>query len=112
MIELSVWKYLTKKRAGVFLGCLLVPVAIVWRFVINEQHDTTQRLIYVSGGVAIGVMAFVVLSLHDWLRRRISLRQTPQDSAKSLMVTHLFVYFVVLPILLFVILLGVVIIFF
>ena len=112
MIEHSVWKFLRKTRAGAFLLCMLVPMAIVCRMVIEEQHTMAQRFLYVAGGAAIGLLAFAVLTVQDWLRRSIILRQTRQESVKSLIVAQLFIYLVVLPVLLFSVLLVVVILFF
>lgn len=74
-----------------------------------KPFTTTQKLVWVGVGAAMGVLAFALLSAHDWLQQAISMRQSRQESVKTLKRAQLMLYLFVLPLLIFSILLVVVI---
>ena len=114
--ESIIWRLFGKKRFGTFLACLFIPTIGVFLATLKEESarslTMTQRIGFAGLGAAVGVLAFVVLTAHDWLRQAISIRRSQQGSVRTLERLQLVLYIFVVPFLLFTFLLVVVIYFF
>lgn len=111
-IEHIIWRFLSKKRFGTFLACILIPEIFFFTEVNMKPFSTAQRFMWVGIAAAMGAFSFAFLTTQDWLRETIRIRQSRQESVKALQRARLLLYLFVLPFLLFSILLVIVIYFF
>jgi hypothetical protein len=100
-IEHFIWRFLTKKRFGTFIACLLIPEIVVFRAVNMKSFSTTQKFVWAGVGAGLGILAFAFLSTNDWLKEEISLRKSRQESARKLKLVRLLLCLIVLPLSLF-----------
>jgi hypothetical protein len=110
--EHIIWRFLSKKRFGTFIACLLIPELIVFTEVNLKPFSMTQRFVWAGVGAGLGFLAFALLSAHDWLEQAIRLRKSRFESVRRLELVRLSLYLVALPLIVFSILLVIVICFF